>query len=231
VINGTAQSDADLNDMKTASTPPPNQTPHLLSGRRGSNPITEIKAWCLERADEWYEQNEPGLARQFLQHALGVDPHDVSVWIALGSLHFTAGNLDSALLAFTQSNELDPGNSTIQLHLALTHQQREDLAEADWFFKQAVELKPDDVGALKLYSGFLMAHECLNEARLHLEHALSIDLDDVELFLRLGVCCFRTNDFRAAHACFNRVLQIDPANLVARENMAIAATRLSQAAA
>ncbi|HLP78741.1 MAG TPA: tetratricopeptide repeat protein [Candidatus Paceibacterota bacterium] len=201
-------------------------SPQLLPGHRHTDPTSEIKAWCLERADEWHDQNQPVLARQFLQHALAIDPHDVQCWIALGSLHFTGGNLDSALLAFTQANELKPADPAIILHLALTHQHRKEWAETEWYFRRTLELRPDDVATLKLFSGYLMARGRHEEARHRLEQALAFDLDDVELFLRLGVCCYQLNDFSAAHACFKRALQLDPNNQMARENLFVSHSRL-----
>jgi|GEM_PF-5713684 Tfp pilus assembly protein PilF len=216
--------------MKTTTPPPSGQIPQLLSGRPGSDPISEIKNWCLERADEWFEQNQPAFACQFLQHALGLDPNDVTIWIALGSVHFTSGNLDQALLAFTQADELRPNDAAIQLHLAVVQQHRENWSQAEFHFRRSLELYPDNVQALRLYSGLLMAHGRNAESREILEQALSLDLDDVDLFLRLGVCCFRMNELNAAQACFKRALQLDPNNELAAANLnAVAALQTSPA--
>ncbi len=205
--------------MKTVPTTPASQSPRTRSIQPKSNEPADIKDWCLARADAWYQQKNPDLARTFLQFALDIDPRDASIWVALGSLHFAAGDLGPALLAFTQANEIKPGSPEIQLHLALTHQQREDWAETEYFFKQALEFQPDHIGALRLYSGYLMARQRPHEARLHLEHALASDLEDVDLFLRLGVCCYQTHALTASQACFKRVLQLDPTHVMARENL------------
>jgi Tfp pilus assembly protein PilF len=204
-----------------ATTPLTSRTSQLLSVRRKFNPVAEIKAWCLERADEWFEQNQPDHACDFLRHALDLDPSDTQVWIALGSLYFSTGKLDRALKAFTKAGELDSSNATITLHLALTHQQMGNAADAESCFRQSLAQNPANVVAAKLFSGFLMAHNRLNEARELLEHALAIELDDTESLLRLGVCCYQLNDLSAARACFSHLLKLDPKNQVARENLTV----------
>lgn len=183
-----------------------------------STDLADLKDWCLARADEWYAQKEFGFARDFLQHALDLDPFDVEIWIALGSLHFTSNNLDAALFAFTQADELRPDNATLQLHLAVVQQHRQSWANAETHFRNSLDLQPENLGALKLFAGFLMAGERFAEAREILERALMLDLDDMEIFLSLGVCCFRLENHQAACACFERVVNLDPTNIVAREN-------------
>ncbi|HYG22021.1 MAG TPA: tetratricopeptide repeat protein [Verrucomicrobiae bacterium] len=209
--------------MKAAS-PSPTPSAPLIFSRRSFDPAAEIKAWCLERADEWYEQKELALARDFLKHALEIDPHDVEVWIALGSLQFALGSHRQALLSFTQARELDPTNAKVFLHLAATHQQLGENAEAEWHFKEALTADPKSSEVIKLYSGFLMAQNRLTDARLLLEFGLGSNLEDVELFLRLGVCCYRAEDLRAAYSCFKRVLQLAPSNATAIENLQVVAS-------
>ncbi|HEY9510266.1 MAG TPA: tetratricopeptide repeat protein [Verrucomicrobiae bacterium] len=186
-----------------------------------STEIADLKDWCLARADEWYAQKEFGFARDFLQHALDLDPFDVEIWIALGSLHFTSNNLDAALFAFTQADELRPDDATLQLHLAVVQQHRRSWAHAETHFRNSLELQPENPGALKLYAGFLLARERFSEAREILERALMLDLDDVEFFMSLGVCYFRMENPQAARACFERALQLERIKEMARENLMI----------
>ncbi|MBC8094816.1 MAG: tetratricopeptide repeat protein [Akkermansiaceae bacterium] len=213
--------------MKTASLLPASKPFSAPCVQPRSNEPADIKDWCLARADVWYQQKDFGLARTFLQFALDIDPRDTPVWIALGSLHFTTGNLGAALLAFNQANELNPGNLAIQLHLALTHQQREEWAEAENGFRNALAIAPNDVQTTKLYSGMLMARNRLSDARILLERTLASDLSDAELFTRLGVCCFRTGDFRAAKACFAYQLKLNPFDALARENLSVVEAKIS----
>jgi tetratricopeptide (TPR) repeat protein len=186
-----------------------------------STNVADLKDWCLARADEWYAQKEFGFARDFLQHALDLDPFDVEIWIALGSLHFTSNNLDAALFAFTQADELRPADATLQLHLAVVQQHRQSWAHAETHFRNSLELQPEHLGALKLFAGFLMARERFTEAREILERALMVELDDSEIFLSLGVCCFRLENHQAARACFEHLLKIDPSDAIAGENLAV----------
>jgi len=184
-----------------------------------STDLADLKDWCLARADEWYAQKEFGFARDFLQHALDLDPFDVEIWIALGSLHFTSNNLEAALFAFTQADELRPDDATLQLHLAVVQQHRQSWAHAETHFRNSLELQPENLGALKLFAGFLMARERFAEAREILERALMVELDDPEVFLSLGVCWHRLKQYQAAKSCFNRILTLSPHHPIAQENL------------
>lgn len=183
--------------------------------------VAEIKAWCLARADEWYAKGELGAARDFLHHAAEVDPRDVQVLIALGSLYYEAGDYEHAGLAFNQAGRLDATNALIFLRLGLTHQQLGQFEEAEALLKHALALRPDNALALSLLGEFMCARERYAEARGFVESAMQDQPNNPELLLRLGLCCFKTNDLKAAQACFERVLKLDPANETARENLAV----------
>lgn len=185
----------------------------------------QIKEWCVARADEWYRRGDMVPARDFLRHAVDIDPQDAEVWVALGSIHFALGELAPAKEAFTRADRLDPANPTIYLHLGVTQQQLGNETEAEVLYDEALQLQPENVTGLKLLSGFLMARGRLAEARTRLEAALGCDLDDTELLMRLGVCCFWMKDVGAARACFQRVLRIDPVHEMARENLAVIIAR------
>jgi tetratricopeptide (TPR) repeat protein len=200
----------------TAPTRPPLES--------ASRDLADIKDWCLARADEWYERGEFGAARDFLKQAADVDPRDARVWVALGSLHYQLGEFERAGLAFVKAGELAPADDQIFLHLALTHQQLGQDKEAEALFKHAIALQPDPAAAglaMGLLSSFLFARERYDEARDYVEGALEEQPDHIDLLMRLGVCCFKTNDRHAAQACFERVLKLDPENELARENLAV----------
>lgn len=214
--------------MKTTASLAISPLPRQRVVQPKSTALPDIKDWCLARADEWYARQDWPLAQEFLQHALDIDPHDLSVWIALGSVHYAAGNLKSAQLAFTHARELDQRNPEILLHLAVTHQQLENWAEAEWFFKQSLELAPNHIQALKLFSGFLMFRNRPQEARPHLERALLAELDDQDLLMRLGVCCFQMDDLPAARACFTYLLKLNFFCAMARDNLKAVENRIAR---
>jgi Tfp pilus assembly protein PilF len=195
-------------------------SPTAPTSESASQELTAIKDWCLARADEWYERGELGAARDFLKQAADVDPRDAQVWLALGSLHYQLREFERAGLAFVKAGELAPTDDRIFLHLALAHQQLGQDKEAEALFKHALALRPDNAVAQGLLSGFLFARQRYDEARDYVEGALEDQPDNVDLLMRLGVCCAKTNDRHAAQACFERVLKLDPENEIARDNLA-----------
>jgi cytochrome c-type biogenesis protein CcmH/NrfG len=198
-----------------------NDSPETLPSKanRTSAELARIKHWCLARADEWYERGEKAIAFEFLKHASEIDPKDAQVLIALGSLHYEQGRFERAGLAFVRAGRVAPENVSVYLHLGLTHQQLGHLNEAESFFHHALRLDPENTLALGLLAQFLTTVNRHADARLYIERALAQQPDDIENLLRLGVCCFRTDDLSAARKCYERVIQLDPAHVLARENL------------
>lgn len=206
---------------------PPRQTHNLqplfpvLSAveAESGDDISDIKNWCLARADEWYARRELGAARDFLNHAASVDPKDVQVWLTLGSVQYELGALEQAGLAFHMAGELAPSDARVFLHLGLVHQQLQQNEEAEAMFRHSLALAPHYTLAMNLLGLFLMAADRHAEARPFFADALAHQPDDIETLLRLGVCCFKAQNFDVARTCYERVLHLSPGHELATENL------------
>jgi len=187
-----------------------------------------IKEWCIARADEWYARGDLAIALNFLEHAAAIDRYDAPVWITIGSIQFMLKRPEAALKSFLQAQRVDPSNPTLLLHLAATCQELKRDAEAENYFREALKLQPENCEASRLFAGFLMSRNRLDEARDVVESGLGADPRDIDLLLRLGVCYFHATNLRAARACFQRILQLDPINEIARENARLTQQKLEQ---
>jgi len=106
----------------------------------------------------------------------------------------------SAPPSLREGGELLPLDSEIFLQLALTHQQLRQDKEADALFQHAIALNPESPLGYNLYGGFLFARERYDDAREYAERSLEDQPDNLDLLMRLGVCCFKTDDRHAAQA-------------------------------
>ena len=66
----------------------------------------------------------------------------------LGNLHLQQGNGDLAYESMAKAIKANPNSSEAFFCLAYMEQEKENFDEAIGFFKSALKLKPDDVGAL-----------------------------------------------------------------------------------
>ena len=66
----------------------------------------------------------------------------------LGNLHLQQGNTDLAYESMAKAIKANPNSSEAFFCLAYMEQEKENFNEAIDFFKSALKLKPDDVGAL-----------------------------------------------------------------------------------
>jgi Flp pilus assembly protein TadD len=179
----------------------------------------DIKDWCLACADEWYAQGQHAIACDFLDHATCVDPKDPSVWLALGSLEYERGNFEKAGRAFHKAGALIPTDTRVFLHLGLVHQKLGHNGDAEAMFKHSLALNSENKLAMNLLGIFLMEQNRHAEARPYFARILARQQDDIEVLLRLAVCCFKSKNEDVARTCYERVLHLCPGHPLALENL------------
>lgn len=106
-----------------------------------------LKDWCLVRAEEWFAQGEPGAARDFLLHAVALDPRDPAVWQALGCVHYLLGEYPRAGMALVRAGRLRPADARTFVYLALVHERLGQAGLALALAEHALQLAPTDTAA------------------------------------------------------------------------------------
>lgn len=97
-------------------------------------------------------EGDLGAAARAFDEGLRADPGDADLWVALASLHFTAGQQAEAVAAASRAVVLDPRNPrALALRGLLIREQYGLVAALPWF-EAALNVHPDDPALLDAYA-------------------------------------------------------------------------------
>lgn len=86
----------------------------------------------LDAADQFIQIDRPEEAVEFLTQAEKANPNDSRVWHGWGIVHSMKGDFPAAIKSAKRSLELKPGNSRVEMLLAVSYiQSKTNLAEAE----------------------------------------------------------------------------------------------------
>ncbi len=193
---------ANLNEWKLAE--------QAFSLAVSENPLyAEAWAWLgLARQHE----NTPG-ALPALEKAQQLDPNSAAIHAMLGTFWLQAGKPKYALLQFSTSTKLEPGNPAwwVARANAASHS---DLADALDSFTRAVNLAPKDAGTWYALATFCVENNVyiedygLNAAL----RAFALDPNNPDYMDMLGRAQMATDQSAAAEVMFKRALENDQAS-------------------
>lgn len=196
-----------------------------LDIEKGSTPVEpseqekqKIKKWLDAAEDMFGSQNLAG-ARDALKSALDLMPASADILAALGSLCFQLGEMVEARDYLQRLVRAVPADPEKWVKLALTHYQLNEIPEFERALGRALELDPNHLDALRLLAHLNFNHGSLTDAAQAYGKILKQTPNDLEVLLALGVCFYKTGDNDAAQMMFERVLEIDRDNPIAKENL------------
>lgn len=96
---------------------------------------------------------------RYFRFATEKKPDFVEAWFALGTTYFELKKYREALAALQRVLELSPGHMDALLFLGNSAENLGDLAEAERWFRKAIEVKPDQLDAHELLA-YLFSRKC-----------------------------------------------------------------------
>ena len=178
----------------------------------------EVTAHVGQAEDHFLKGDLPA-ARDSLREALVIVPRDPQLTIAYGNIVLQLGDVEGAHREFVKAATLHPNHGPAHLNLAAVLVMLERREEAEISVKRALELNPNDPDAIKLF-GRLCVESGRYEAGVKAYAvALSSNPSDIEALLMVGRCACETDDLETAQLMYERVLQIEPGNAGAAEQL------------
>jgi len=130
------------------------------------------------------------------------------------------GMFEDARELFQQALESNPQNARVHNNLAITLQNLGMTEESLGHHRKAAELMPADSLYQKNLADFLFAVKGqLHEAMEIYNQILTIDPDDIDALMGVGVICRATKKDEDARYFFEKILSLEPANRMAREQL------------
>lgn len=179
----------------------------------------------LRIAESLWGKGDLEPARQSFLAGLRQDPGNTKALLDLGELLMEMGRFDDAGEKFRRAIELapdDPAGYFCHGQWLMRHATGERDEQAVLAFTKVLQLDPTYPAAhLKLGELHHRRHEG-EQARKHLRAELVMRPQDPHVLLDLSNLLVDTNQPRAAVACLKRLVQIEPKNVDAWQNLAVA---------
>ena len=174
----------------------------------------------LAQADAAYARNDLNAACDFLKQALACSPESTEFLVCLGNVQFQLERHGEALESFKRASELKPNDSDILVRLAKAAVRCNASELFERALAQTLKINPKNPHALRLAANRDFENGCFTEAARQFCSLLPENPRDLLLLLQLGKCLRAFRDFASARWCYERALEIDPANAIAREVLA-----------
>ena len=196
------------------------QPPTSVNPPKPTPDATSLLALTIQYADAHYARKNWLAARDFLSLAVEIDPDHPRLLGSLGSLQFQLQEYPAACTTFSAAVRRNPDNPDLHIQLAMVHSKLEHPEAAEAALNRALGLRPDDPTALRLLADSKRDHGYYQEAATIYGKLINQHPDQVGVFLSLAKCFYKLGDRGGTQAALEFVLTLDPANEIARENLA-----------
>ena len=181
----------------------------------------DMRTPLVEQAARLCDRRHTTEAIALLRAVLAEDPHDLDALGVLGDAQLADHDPDGALATATIAIELDPERDLPHRQASIAASRRGLHREAIAHAEKAIRLAPHDHrGFVALARALLRAKRQLEQARHVAVRAIVLAHDEAEPHLVFGMVSRAEGEDAAAEAAFRRVLQLDPGNMAALNELA-----------
>jgi tetratricopeptide (TPR) repeat protein len=174
-------------------------------------------------------QQKPAEAREWYQRAIRSNPDYVETYISLGFLQQNQGESDAAMASYRHAASLEPDGPADyfnRANLAVSRNQRD---EAIACLRTALRTRPDFWQARYQLGVQLAGKGEIDEAGKQFEVVINYRPDFFQAHLNLGTVLAAQEKLDQALAEFRNVLQLDPANNLAKQQIVSVEAKLHPA--
>ncbi len=182
----------------------------------------------LTAAQVQYSDNNTRAARDILALLDHCGAQTAETLQTLGNFSFLLEDFAAASVAYRRALKLTPKDASLWVRLAHVSVRLEDAAHFENSLGQALQLEPRNFDALKLLADLNLTHGHFQDAERLYRQLAERAPEQIDLALSLGKCLFELGDIPGARAEFQRVLQHEPENQTALDNLAAVQSRASQ---
>jgi tetratricopeptide (TPR) repeat protein len=137
-------------------------------------------------------------------------PRHGFTWKALGAIHKKLGHPDEAIAALTKATTLMPDDADTHYNLGNSFSEREEFAQAQSCYLQALAIQPGYVAAHYNLGKAYQALENLEAAEASYRTALSLQPGLVEAFSGLGAVLHALDRLEEGESFLRRAVEINP---------------------
>ena len=202
-----------------------NAIDHYETSQQVENP-TNVES-LLESASKCYTEGNTLSALDHLRRAANLETDNAEIHATLGSLEFEAQLNEEAVTNLSMAVELQPDSPDYLTRLALAEYQAGNIDRFKSFLDKALTHDPEYAPALKTRGDYELGNANFKNAGTDYIAIIKQDAGNVEALLALAVCFFKSNDLETAKATYERVLEFDPENELAIENLKVVSEKIA----
>lgn len=158
-------------------------------------------------------------ATLYADRALKLDPALPQAHTSAARLALIGGHYSAAIAGFQRSLAMQPNQAAAIAGLAEAYDKMGRGSEAERWYKQAIQARPDHYSPYNSYGGFLFAHGRNQEAAVQFKRVTDLMPDSARGFTNLGAAYQRLGRWADATAAFKRAIAIDPTAATAYSNL------------
>ncbi len=172
-----------------------------------------------------------------LSEEKGLTTDAIKYYLASADILSKEGKKDALLKTYDRILNLSPSNIPLRnkvaelfikeglqieaakeyLHIARLYDDKDDFNNAKGYFKKALELQPNNTGALLGLSSICEKTNRIEEAIEHTKKAVTLSPDDTELLLKCAQLLVKQESFADAMPYISKVIESEPSNMTARK--------------
>jgi tetratricopeptide (TPR) repeat protein len=141
---------------------------------------------------------------EYYRKIIALDPHELESWEKMGRIYENLGDYDKALVCLEIAANLAPYDIDILIKTGDIYTMKNDYNKSIEFYEKAINTAPDQAAKRKIP---------LIESY---KRAIELNSDDINLWLNLGYAYELKKNYAGALECYEKALQINPNDAMAR---------------
>jgi tetratricopeptide (TPR) repeat protein len=138
------------------------------------------------------------------KNILALDPYDLETWENMAKVYEKHKEYDKTLVCYEKATELAPYDIDLLIEVGNIYKNKKDYEKAIEFYEKAINIAPDH--AIKKNIPIIEVYRTLIDS----------NPDNIDLWISLGYVFEYKKEISSAIECYERALQIDPNNALAR---------------
>lgn len=178
-----------------------------------------VEAW-YQLARYWMQLGKYLKAREYLLHALQIDPLHAKSHARLGMIYYYLGDFEFSRISYQTAVAINPSDYNTHYNLGeLYYTQLADTAKALIEFKSAIKNNADHPEANFKIGLICMKNNMIKEAIHYFENSVMKEPSNTRFLLQLAIAFERLQLKDQASITYKKILSVDDLNSIARQKL------------
>ncbi len=155
------------------------------------------------------QKQQLGLAIEWTQKALEIDPGNVDIWINLGGFQIHFGKMDEALSSINRGLKLNPQHPALLLNAAILMHQKKNYEEASHYYKKSLK-QQKNIKAFELLIQVLIKLRRFQEGLDFSDEALKISPNNFDILQCRASIFMETAKYEEGINTYRKMLEVNP---------------------